>query len=68
MFEGTPTKVNSVVADYNVSSSPQYSGKRSIIMGKLQKQNGEWKFSAIGDPTNDTFLGETIQRITKSYL
>ncbi|MFY8188607.1 MAG: TerD family protein [Flavobacterium sp.] len=68
MYEGTPTRVQSVFADYNVSSDVQYSGKRSIIMGKLYKRNGEWKFSAIGDPTDDAFLGQTIHRIIKSYL
>ena len=68
MYEGTPTRVQSVFADYNVSAEGQYVGKRSIIMGKLYKRNGEWKFSAIGDPTEDTFLGQTIHRIMKSYL
>ena len=68
MYEGTATRVQSVFADYNVSADGQYSGKSSIIMGKLYKKNGEWKFSAIGDPTDDTFLGQTIHRIIKSYL
>lgn len=68
MYEGTPTRVSSVFADYNVSAEAQFVGKRSIIMGKLYKRNGEWKFSAIGDPTEDTFLGQTIHKIVKSYL
>lgn len=68
MYEGTPTYVSSVFASYNVSAEAQYAGKQSIIMGKLYKRNNEWKFSAIGDPTGDTFLGQTIQRIIKSYL
>ncbi len=68
MYEGTPTRVNSVFADYNVSAESQYVGKTSIIMGKLYKRNGEWKFSAIGDPTDDSFLGQTIHKIVKSYL
>ncbi len=68
MYEGTPTRVTSVFASYNVSAEPQYAGKQSIIMGKLYKRNGEWKFSAIGDPTDDTFLGQTIHKIIKSYL
>lgn len=68
MYEGTPTRVSSVFATYNVSAEAQYQGKQSIIMGKLYKRNGEWKFAAIGDPTEDTFLGQTIHRIIKSYL
>lgn len=68
MYEGTPTHVKSEFASYNVSAEGQYVGKQSIIMGKLYKRNNEWKFSAIGDPTEDTFLGQTIHRIVKSYL
>lgn len=68
MYEGTPTMVKSEFASYNVSAEAQYAGKRSIIMGKLYKRNDEWKFSAIGDPTEDTFLGQTIRRIMQSYL
>lgn len=68
MYEGTPTKVISEFASYNVSAEGQYANKRSIIMGKLYKRGEEWKFSAIGDPTEDTFLGQTIQRIVKNYL
>ena len=68
MFEGTPTRVKEVFADYNVSAEAQYIGKKAIIMGKLYKKNDEWKFNAIGDPTEDVFLGQTIHRIVKSYL
>ncbi len=68
MYEGTPTKVKEVFADYNVSAEGQYAGKKALIMGKLYKKDNEWKFNAIGDPTEDVFLGQTIQRIVKSYL
>jgi tellurium resistance protein TerZ len=68
MYEGTPTRVVSEFASYNVSAEAQYVGKRSIIMAKLYKRNNEWKFSAIGDPTDDTFLGQTIHKIMSSYL
>jgi len=68
MYEGTPTVVKEVFASYNVSAEPQYKGKTAIIMGKLYKKDNVWKFNAIGDPTDDIFLGQTIQRIMKSYL
>ena len=68
MYEGTPTKVKEVFADYNVSAESQFVGKKALIMGKLYKKDNEWKFNAIGDPTEDSFLGQTIQRIVKSYL
>jgi tellurium resistance protein TerZ len=68
MYEGTPTKVKEVFASYNVSAESQYVGKRAIVMGKLYKKNNEWKFNAIGDPTEDGNLCETILRIVKSYV
>jgi len=68
MYEGTPTQVKEVFASYNVSSESQFSNKRALIMGKLYKKDNEWKFHAIGDPTDDYFLGQTIARIIKSYL
>ena len=68
MYEGTPTKVKEVFASYNVAAESQFAGKKALIMGKLYKKENEWKFNAIGDPTEDTFLGQTIQRIVKSYL
>jgi len=68
MYEGTPAKVDAVFASYNVSAESQYSGKTSIIMAKLYKIDGGWKFSAIGDPTSDSFLGQTAQKILKAYV
>lgn len=67
MYEGTPTSVKDVFAQYDVSSESQYSGKRALIMGKLYKKEGAWKFHAIGEPTEDTFIGQTIVRIVQSY-
>ena len=68
MYEGTPTQVKEVFASYNVSAESQYSNKRALIMGKLYKKDNEWKFNAIGDPTDDLSIGQTIARIIKSYL
>ncbi|MDR2286471.1 MAG: TerD family protein [Prevotellaceae bacterium] len=68
MYEGTPSKVSSVYAEYNVAAESQYSGKRALIMAKLYKKGGEWKFNAIGDAFDDQFLGQTIQRIMQSYV
>lgn len=68
MYEGSPTMVKEIFASYNVSAERQYVGKKALIMGKLYKKDNEWKFNAIGDPTEDVFLGQTIQRILKSYL
>lgn len=68
MYEGTPEKVSSVYAEYNVVAEAQYRGKKSLVMGELYKRNGEWKFNAIGDAYEDSFLGQTIQRIGQTYV
>jgi tellurium resistance protein TerZ len=67
MFEGTPTKVKEVFASYNVAAEPQYQGKRALILGRLYRKGSEWKFAAIGDPTEDIFVGQTVARIAQEY-
>lgn len=68
MYEGTPVEVKEVFAEYDVAGDNKYAGKRALIMGKLYKRSDVWKFHAIGDPTDDVFLGQTIQRIVKTYV
>lgn len=67
MYEGTPKIVKSVFASYDVAAEPQYSGMKALIMGKLYRRNGEWKFSAIGDAYPDANICETIRRIVANY-
>ena len=67
MYEGTPTRVKSVFAEFDVVSDPAFSGKRAMIMGKLYKKRGEWKFNAIGDATSDPNFLATIVNILKNY-
>ncbi|MCD8385361.1 MAG: tellurium resistance TerZ family protein [Bacteroidales bacterium] len=67
MYEGTPERVKEVFAQYDVAAEPQYAGKTALIMGKLYRRNGEWKFSAIGEAYPDANICETIRRITTQY-
>lgn len=67
MYEGTPTRVDNVYATFDVVADQAYRGKRAMIMGKLYKKNGEWKFNAIGEATADRFFAETIVNIIKNY-
>jgi tellurium resistance protein TerZ len=68
MYEGTSKKVNSVYSNYDIVTDSSYKGKKALILAKLYKKNNEWKFDAIGDPTDDTIFLQTIQRILKQYL
>ena len=67
MYEGTPTRVKEVFAQYDVAAEPRYAGATAVIMCKLYRHNGEWKFSAIGDAYPDPNLCETIRRIVMNY-
>jgi len=50
LYEGKPDIVKKVFAKFNVAKDPKFAGYVSLILGKLYKRNGEWKFSAIGEP------------------
>ena len=67
MYEGTSTKVNKVFSQYDISTDSSFANKRALILGKLYKRNGEWKFDAIGDPTDDQIFLKTINTILTKY-
>ncbi|WP_036156519.1 TerD family protein [Maribacter forsetii] len=67
MYEGTPSKVVSVHSSYDIVTDTSYKGKGALIMGKLYRRNGEWKFDAIGEPTEDKMFLHTIQKILKNH-
>jgi len=51
---------NKELLKYNLSED--YSGMTAMIFGEVYRYNGEWKFSAIGQGTNDPRLGELVNR------
>lgn len=68
MFEGTPEKVASVFAQYDVAKESQFAGADALIMGKLYRRGNEWKFAAIGDAFSDNNdLRNTVKRIVNNY-
>lgn len=68
IYEGTPTKVNEVFATYNIANDPSFAGNVSMVLGVLYRKNGEWKFNAIGTPTKDKRLEETVTTIQQNHL
>lgn len=68
LYEGTPTRVNNIVATYDIATDNSFRGYVSMVMGKLYRRNGEWKFSAIGEPTPDRELKGTLGTIINKYL
>jgi tellurium resistance protein TerZ len=63
-----PKSVKSIFATFNVSKDPKFAGHVSMVMGKLYKRNGEWKFQTIGEPTRDTSKEQTIRTIAQRFL
>lgn len=68
MFEGTPERPpKQVFAQYNVATKTECIGKRALVMGKLYRRNGDWKFAAIGDAFEDRGIAMTIIRVARDY-
>lgn len=45
---------------YNLSEN--YEGKTAMVFGEVYRYNGEWKFGAIGEPTNDNGISDMAAR------
>lgn len=68
IYEGSPTLVNDIFATYNIAKEPGFAGHISMVMGIFYKRNNEWKFNAIGEPTKDRRLEDTIKTVQQNYL
>lgn len=51
---------NNEMCKYNLTEN--YSGMTAMIFGEIYRHNGEWKFNAIGQGTNDAGIGELVNR------
>ncbi len=56
-------KTNTEIARYNLSDD--YSGKTALIVGLIYRYNKTWKFSAIGEGTNDTGLNDMKRNLER---
>ena len=68
IYEGTPSNVSNILATYNIAQDPKFKGYVSMIMGRLYRHAGQWKFVAIGEPTKDAKLEQCIKTVQQSYL
>ncbi|CAD0003362.1 MULTISPECIES: TerD family protein [Flavobacterium] len=68
IYEGTPTKVSQEFARFDVANDATFAGNVSMVLGVFYKRNDEWKFSAVGVPTNDKKLEQTIVTIQQNHL
>lgn len=51
------------IAKYNLTDD--YSGKTSLIVGSIYRHAGTWKFSAIGQGSNDTSLSDIVKSLAR---
>ena len=68
IYEGTPSRVNEILATFNIAIEVGFERYTSMVMGLFYKKNGEWKFNAIGEPTTDSKLEQTIVTVQQKYL
>jgi tellurium resistance protein TerZ len=68
IYEGTPTKVSQEFARFDIANDATFAGNVSMVLGVFYKRNDEWKFSAVGVPTNDKKLEQTIVTIQQNHL
>ena len=68
IYEGTSKQVNEVFAKFDIAHGAGFAGHVSMVMGVFYKRNGEWKFNAIGEPTKDKKLQETVNTVMQQYL
>ncbi len=57
---------NHEMCRYNLTEN--YSGMTAMIFGEVYRHNGEWKFNAIGQGTNDPGIGELANAMFKKSL
>ena len=68
IYEGTLDKVNNVIASYKIGKEAIFSGCIVMIMGIFYKNNGEWKFNAVGTPTKDKDYANALSTIKAKFL
>jgi len=68
IYEGDFSRVDEVFAEFDIANDPKFSGYIAMIMGKVYRKNGEWKFSAIGEPTRSDSLKTTLIDVKDRYF
>ncbi len=68
IYEGTASRVDEIFATYDIANDEKFAGSVAMIMGKMYRHNGAWKFSAIGDSTKDSKLQQVVKAVQQQYL
>lgn len=68
IYEGTASRVDEIFATYDIANDEKFAGSVAMVMGKMYRHNGAWKFSAIGDATKDRKLEQIVKTVQQQYL
>lgn len=68
IYEGTPTRVDSEFARYDLVNDPSFHGSKSMVLGKFYRKDNEWKFTTIGAPCPDSRLEGLLKRVALEYV
>ena len=68
LYEGTPQRVDNVLAKLDIANDPAFNGKVAMVLGRFYRQANDWKFQSIGEPTNDRDLEQLVHSVAMSYL
>ena len=68
IYEGVVDRPSNVMATFDVANDSSFKGSKTIIIGKLFRNEGEWDFEAIGDAKPYSRINDTISDIQNNYL
>lgn len=68
IYEGTKSRVDNVLASYELTADPGFKGKEAIVLGHMYMKNGWWKFKADGVCTNERSINEIANGSAISVL
>lgn len=55
------------LAEYSIENSSKFEKKTGMFVGEFYKENGEWEFTAIGEPARVRDISEMVEIIKKKY-
>lgn len=68
IYQGSESKVEEVLAYYEVANSEKFKGSLGVIMGSIYKHNDKWKFKAIGQATSDRDIDGLLRRYKEEHM
>ena len=67
VYEGGTEVNKNIFANYDVATK-EYSGKKTLVIGKLFKNGDNWEFHALNEALKEDILIEDYEKVVKKYL